>query len=213
MSLESIQVLPTSGQPAKGLVILLHGWGANLEDLLGLAEYLDLSDYQLAFPNAPFPHPFNPVGRMWYDLPDNYSFLGSPEFGDRPDVTKSRQLLLDFITATAEQNSTPLDKVILGGFSQGGAMTLDVGVRLPIAGLMILSGYLHSPLQPQLPELPPTLIVHGTQDMVVPLMAARQTRDQLQQLGAEVQYHEYVMGHEIQPVVLKELQTFVKENL
>lgn len=213
VSLQAITVPPMNGQPAKGLVVLLHGWGANQEDLLGLAEFMDLSEYQLVFPDAPFAHPFNSVGRMWYAFPEDYSFLGTPEFGDRPDLANSRQLLSQFLEEQTQQLDIPFSRTILGGFSQGGAMTMDIGMRFPLAGLMVLSGYLHAPLQPQAKDIPPVLMVHGRQDAVVPLAAAHQARDSLQQFGAPVQYQEYNMGHEIQPVVLQELQNFVKKSL
>jgi len=212
LSLQAITV-PPAHHPPKGLIILLHGWGANCEDLPPLAKFMDLADYQLVFPDAPFPHPYNPVGKMWYAFPESYSFLGTPEFGDRPDLSTSRQELLDFIVDQAKQAGVSLSQTILGGFSQGGAMTLDVGLRLPVAGLMILSGYLHAPLQPQQPNLAPILIIHGRQDAVVPLHSAHQVRDSLQALGAPLHYQEYDMGHEIQPVVLSQIQTFVKEIL
>jgi len=92
-------------------------------------------------------------------------------------------------------------------------MTLDVGVRLPFAGLMILSGYLHAPLQPQQASLPPTLMIHGRQDQVVPLPAAQQARDSLEAIGITPNYQEYDMGHEIQPLALSQIQSFVKERL
>lgn len=213
MSLHAITLSPKSNQTAQGLVILLHGWGANGQDLSPLASMMSLDDYQLVFPEAPFPHPYNPVGKMWYDLPQNYSFLGTSEFRDRPDLSASRQHLIDFITAQSDKASIPLSQTILGGFSQGGAMTLDVGTQLPLAGLMVLSGYLHAPLTAAPGPIPPTLVIHGRQDTVVPLLAAHQVRDRLQALQTPVQYEEYNMGHEIQPVVLGRIQTFVKSIL
>ncbi|NJP09995.1 MAG: alpha/beta hydrolase [Leptolyngbyaceae cyanobacterium RU_5_1] len=213
MSLYAITVPPANGQPPKGLVVLLHGWGANYQDLLGLAEFMDLSEYQLVFPNAPFPHPFNPTGKMWYAFPEDYSFMGTVEFGDRPDLSASRQQLTELLKSLADTTGIPLSKTILGGFSQGGAMTLDVGVRLSIAGLMVLSGYLHAPLQPQLSTFPPVLVVHGKQDTVVPLASAHQVQTSLHSLGVAVHYQEYDMGHEIQPIVLGQIQSFVKAVL
>lgn len=193
--------------------MLLHGWGSNCQDLAGLANYMDLSDYQLVFPEAPFPHPYNPTGKMWYTFPQAYSFLGKPEFGDRPDLSTSRQQLIEFLTQLTQTANIPFSRIILGGFSQGGAMTLDVGERLPLAGLMVLSGYLHAPLQPQQTSLPPILMIHGRQDQVVPLQAAHQTRDSLQALGITPQYQEYDMGHEVQPIAFSQIQSFVKELL
>lgn len=212
MSLHAVTLLPKSTTP-QGLVILLHGWGANCQDLPPLAQMMELSDYQLVFPEAPFQHPYNPVGKMWYDLPQNYSFIGTPEFRDRSDLSTSRQLLTEFIQMQAELAGIPLARTILGGFSQGGAMTLDVGTQLPLAGLMVLSGYLHSPLVAQMGTVPPTLVIHGKQDAVVPVQSAHQVRDRLQALNTSLQYEEYPMGHEIQPIVLKRIQTFIKNLL
>ncbi|MBL1174371.1 alpha/beta hydrolase [Pantanalinema sp. GBBB05] len=211
MALDVITVPPASGQPPQGTMVLLHGWGANYQDLVAIAPYLKLSDYQFVFPNAPFPHPYNPVGKMWYGFPDNYSFAGTPEFSERPDLSTSRQLLTDLINSLPETTGIPLSQTILGGFSQGGAMTLDVGLNLPLAGLMVLSGYLHAPLQPQGNSFPPVLLLHGTEDTVVPIRAAYRARDSLKSLGATVQYEEFNMGHEIQPIVLGYIQNFVKD--
>jgi len=214
LSLKAITIPAQTQPPPKGLIVLLHGWGANCQDLVGLAEFMDLGEYQLVFPDAPFQHPYNPVGKMWYDIPQNYQFMGTAQFGDHPDLTQSRQQLTDLLNGVTSKLNIPFSRTILGGFSQGGAMTLDVGLSLPLAGLVVLSGYLHAPPRLQPGQSPPVLMVHGKQDMVVPVMAAHQSRDGLKTLGVPVQYQEYpMMGHEIQPVVLNELQTFVKETL
>lgn len=95
-------------------------------------------------------------------------------------------------------------------------MTLEVGLQLPLAALMVLSGYVHAPLAVSTEastNLPKVLLVHGRSDLVVPLLAAQQARDQLQRLGLSVQYHELSMGHEIQPVVLKLMQSFIEESV
>jgi phospholipase/carboxylesterase len=213
VSLEAIAVPPDSGQTPEGLVVLLHGWGANFQDLLSLAPFLDLPAYQFIFPNAPFPHPYSPGGRMWYDFPADYQFVGSAEFGDRADLSASRQKLQEFLLSLEGETGIPLNRTILGGFSQGGAMTLDVGLHLPVAALMVLSGYLHAPIQPPVTTGMPLLMVHGRQDLVVPIQAARQARENLQRLGLKLDYQEYDMGHEIQPLVLEEIQKFVKQVL
>jgi phospholipase/carboxylesterase len=212
VSLEVITVPPASGQKPKGTIVLLHGWGANYQDLLSLAPYLDLPDTQFVFPNAPFDHPYGPSGRMWYDFPSDYSFIGSAEFGDRPDLTSSRQQLTELLAELPDHTGIPLSETILGGFSQGGAMTLDVGLNLPLKALMVLSGYVHTPLKSTLAEPMPVLLVHGRQDQVVPIQAAQQANSQLQALGVPVKYLEFNMGHEIQPVVLEQIQAFVKQT-
>ncbi|NET84821.1 MAG: alpha/beta hydrolase [Moorea sp. SIO1F2] len=210
MSLKYINVAPTNNQPPTGLIVCLHGFGANSEDLVSLAKALNLPDYQFLFAEAPFDHPAVPGGKMWYDL-------NVPGY---QGLTESRQKLIDWLESLAKRpryanevsTGVPLSRTILSGFSQGGAMTLDVGLTLPIAGLVSMSGYLHS--EPQLPtssSLPPILIVHGRQDEVVPLMAAHNARDTLTGLGIQVKYQEFDMGHQIIPEVVVLFRNFVLE--
>lgn len=185
----------------------LHGWGANAEDLAGLAPYLSLPNCQMVFPDAPFPHPQVRGGRMWYGFPLGYDFRSPPDFDQQADLIESRQILADWLRSLTETYQIPLSRTILAGFSQGGAMTLDLGLQLPLAGLMILSGYLHSPLQPQHPDMP-VLVIHGKQDPIVPVALAQITCDQLTQHQISVEYHEFNMGHEIQPAAIQLMQQF-----
>ncbi|MCL2932936.1 MAG: alpha/beta hydrolase, partial [Trichodesmium sp. MAG_R03] len=85
----------------------------------------------------------------------------------------------------------------------------DVGVTLPLAGLIILSSYLHSPLQPSVEKLPPILMVHGTEDQVLPIQQGRRSHETFKNLGADIQYQEFDMGHEIRPEILKLMRSFV----
>jgi phospholipase/carboxylesterase len=193
---------------------MLHGWGANAQDVAALAAYLNLPDYYFFFPNAPFPSVYTPTGRVWYNFPDSYAFFSDPAFRDQPELRESRTQLTEWLNALEETTGVPLSRTVLAGFSQGGAMTLDVGLDLPLAALMVLSGYLHAPLvDPLLSPALPTLVVHGRQDMVVPLQAAHGVRDSLTRLGVPVQYHELDMGHEIQPIVLSLMQSFIEETV
>lgn len=192
---------------------MLHGWGANAQDVAALAHYLDLPDFEFAFPNAPFPFPYSPIGRMWYDLPESYSFFSQPAFAQQPQIQESRQRLTDWLLSLEATTGIPLSRTVLAGFSQGGAMTLDVGLNLPLAAMMVLSGYSHAPLNLSAQQPPKILIVHGQLDQVVPLVAAQRTRESLVNQGASVQYHELSMGHEIQPVVLKLMQSFIEESV
>jgi phospholipase/carboxylesterase len=136
---------------------------------------------------------------MWYDL-SSQNGQGLPE---------SRKLLTDWLHSLESSTGVPLSRTILSGFSQGAAMTLDVGLSLPLAGLVALSGYLHPVSEPAGGTFPPVLIVHGRQDSVVPLKAAQYARDSLVALGVSVQYHEFDMGHEIRPEVLVLIRNFV----
>ncbi|MBN3895222.1 MAG: alpha/beta hydrolase [Nostoc sp. NOS(2021)] len=205
MSLQFITVPPATSQPPAGLIVTLHGWGANAEDVASLLPLINLPDYQFVLPNAPFPYPYSPIGRAWYDLRVENMYEGLPE---------SRQLLTDFLESLESTTGVPLSRTILSGFSQGGAMTLDVGSKLPLAGLVVMSGYLHpDALTAAKNEIPPTLITHGRYDEVVPLQAALKARETLKSLGVAVEYHEFEMGHEIHPQTLKVLRNFVVNTI
>ncbi len=203
MSLKFIKIPSTTDRESVAMIVALHGWGANARDLTSLAPAFNLPDYQFVFPDAPFNHPQVPGGKMWYDL----------QGSDSKGLLESRQLLKEFLLSLESSTGVPLSRTILGGFSQGGAMTLDVGLTLPLAGLICLSGYLHS-ISPVVGSvLPPVLIVHGTQDSVVPVSSAIRARDSFTAWGASVQYHEFPMGHEIKPEIVDLMRSFVVETV
>ncbi|MGA1601140.1 MAG: alpha/beta hydrolase [Prochlorothrix sp.] len=190
-------VRPT-GTP-QGQVVLLHGWGANCEDLLGIVPPLDLPHLVFCSPDAPMPHPHAPMGRMWYDLE-------SPQW---TGLSQSRSQLLHWLTQLEQSTQVPLHKTVLVGFSQGAAMTLDVGLRLPVAGLVMLSGYLHPELVLDRPApSPPVLVIHGSFDAVVPIAAAQDTQDFLQEITTYT-YRELAMGHEINLEAIAAVRQFI----
>ncbi|MEO0756587.1 MAG: hypothetical protein AAFY78_06895 [Cyanobacteria bacterium J06648_16] len=209
MTLDIIEV-PTS-KTAQHLLVLLHGWGASARDVAGLANYLALEHTQLLFPNGPFPHPMAPGGRMWYRFPANYDFQSPHDFEQQRDLQQSRQLLMDWLQSLPEATGIPLERTILGGFSQGGAMTLDVGPRLPLAGMMVLSGYAHSPIVSVVSPRP-ILMIHGRQDPVVPLTRAGEAKAQLQAQNLTVDYQEFDMGHEISLPALQIVGRFCQDQ-
>jgi len=201
LSLQVITVPPTTGNKPSGLIITLHGWGANAQNLASMVPLLNLPDYQFMFPDAPLTHPYMSGGKMWYDI--------SSHKGE--GLTESRKILREWLQSLASSTGVPLSRTILSGFSQGAAMTLDIGLSLPLAGLIALSGYLHPISEPVASQFPPVLIVHGRQDSVVPLKAALQARESLMSLGVAVQYQEFDMGHEIRPEVLAVIHNFVSK--
>ncbi|MGB3653952.1 MAG: alpha/beta hydrolase [Rivularia sp. (in: cyanobacteria)] len=208
-ALDFIDVPPTNGETAtKGSIVILHGWGANAEDVASIVPFLQLPQYHFVFPNAPFPHPHSPVGRAWYELSRDNMYEG---------LAQSRKLLIDFLQSLESNTGIPLKQTILSGFSQGGAMTLDVGLKLPLAGLISMSGYLHSDIQnletSATNSLPPVLIMHGKQDEVVPLQAAQKARDALELQAVPLEYREFDGGHQISSQMLDVARTFVLSNL
>ncbi|WP_346291079.1 hypothetical protein [Sphaerothrix gracilis] len=207
MTLTAIAFPAATDQTPQYLLVALHGWGANAQDLAGLAPYLKLENWQMLFPNGPFPHPQVPGGRMWYAFPKDYGFRNPPNFEGQVDLAQSRQQLTEWLLSLEAETGVPLHRTVLAGFSQGGAMTLDVGTQLPLAGLMVLSGYLHAPLTSQ-PTPSPILMIHGRHDPVVPVILAQQAKAALLAQNLTVEYHERDMGHEIQPEMIVQMQHF-----
>lgn len=202
LSLEAISIPPVTGKQPVGLVVILHGWGANAQDLQYLVPGLALSNYHILLPNAPFAHPQVAGGYMWYDL----------EREDYRGLAQSQHLLMNWLKSLEGLIDVPLSSTIMMGFSQGGAMALDVGLHLPLAGLVSISGYWHRTPQEIEPPLPPVSMIHGRQDNVVPLKMAHRLRDYLLELGAPIQYKEVDMGHEIAPEVLEIVRDFILVN-
>ncbi|MDJ0568606.1 MAG: alpha/beta hydrolase [Pleurocapsa sp. MO_192.B19] len=202
-NIEAISAMPNNGK-ANYLLIMLHGWGANYQDFVPFAKMLNFPGFGYLFPNAPFDHFQVPGGKAWYAL-ENKEFTG---------LAQSRKLLLDWLTSLESSTGVPLNKTIMAGFSQGGAMTLDVGLTLPFAALCSFSGYLHYQPQPQENRtFPPTMIIHGKQDPVVPLEAATKAKDELTKMGVSVQYQEFEMAHEVQEPAIALFKQFIVDNV
>ncbi|TVQ61417.1 MAG: alpha/beta hydrolase [Spirulina sp. DLM2.Bin59] len=209
MTLDFITIPPQNNQPPQRLLVALHGWGANLQDLAGLAPAFNLPDYQFIFPNAPFPHPQVPGGRAWYALENGD--LATWQLTGLTGLAESREMLLAWLPSLEAETGIPLSKTVLLGFSQGGAMALDVGLQLPLAGLCSISGYGHGPLAVKGEPAPPVLMIHGQQDPIVPLAAAQSLKQELTSLGVALADHELpTMGHDIPPAALAIAQTFIQ---
>ena len=183
-------------------LVLLHGWGANSQDLAALAQFFTPDGWQMYCLNGIFPHPQVPGGRMWYDLDDP----------DWTGLAESRDRVLGWLNALEETTGIPLGRTVLGGFSQGAAMTLDLGLRLPLAGLMVLSGYPHPDLSvTALADPPPAvLVVHGRQDAIVPVTAAQRIRDFLKSLPIPLTYEEMEAGHEVNAQTIAAMNRFLR---
>jgi phospholipase/carboxylesterase len=207
LGLEAIAISPAGA--GERLLVLLHGWGANAQDVAGLISAINMvsSPIRALLPNAPFAHPMVPGGRAWYSFPANYDFRREHDFAAQADLQESRQRLLAWMRSLPKQTGIPLEKTIMGGFSQGGAMTLDVGVQLPLAAMLILSSYSHAPIQPCITPRP-VLLIHGRQDPVVPLVKALETKSRLEAQGLTLTYHEFDMGHEVSRDALKTASDF-----
>lgn len=209
-SLPYVLVKPPGFQPGAGwpLVVLAHGRGASMYDLAGLAPVLDDTGYVYAFPQGPYS--FYGMGWAWV--------AGQPGVEPLPEGAPSVTELLDgFMAEVLEQTGTQPGNVVLGGFSQGGGVTLRYGLPRPdvFKGLAVLSGAFRDPETVELPQqrTQPIFVVHGTNDTVLSIDMGRSTKAYLEAAGYPLVYKEYPMAHEITPGVIRDLVPWLHETL
>jgi phospholipase/carboxylesterase len=188
-------------------VIWLHGLGADGHDFEGALPWLRLpADHgiRFVFPHAPsIPVTLNQgmVMPAWYDILE----IDLARRHDRDGILQSREAVRMLISREVERG-VPTSSIVLAGFSQGGAVALDTGLRLEesLAGIMALSTYLvledevegeRSTANAQVPILQ----AHGTHDPMVPVTRGQAARDQLTSMGYAVHWQEYPMQHEVCP--------------
>ncbi len=207
--LETLEVEP--GDQAQAAVIWLHGLGADGRDFRPIVPELDLPQearIRFVFPHAPY-RPVTINGgmamRAWYDLLGLEA--GSPQ--DAEGIQDGERRLRELIDRETRRG-VPAERVVLAGFSQGGALALYTGLRYPqrLAGIMGLSTYL--PLHWAVAESraegnaeTPIFMAHGRQDPVLPFELGEYARCWLQERGYPVEWRGYVMGHQ---VCLEEIQ-------
>ena len=205
---------PASGGKPRRLVILLHGLGADGNDLIGLAPYWArlLPDAEFLSPNAPFPCDTAPYGYQWFSSQDR-----SPE-AVLGGVRAAAPILDAFIDEALEERGLKSSELALVGFSQGTMMSLFVGLRRaePVAGIVGFSGRLLAPelLASELRSRPPILLVHGTEDPLVPYSSLAAAESTLKAAGVSVETVTSVgIGHSIDDHGLRRGGQFLKNVL
>jgi phospholipase/carboxylesterase len=180
------------------MVIFLHGYGSNGDDLMGLAPYWRPALPQAVFlaPNAPQPCPGAPGGYQWWALTDL-----SPA-ARAAGVRQSAAALNAYIDAQLARYGLTEDRLALVGFSQGTMVALHVGPRRAetLAGIVGYSGMLADPeaLAAEVAAKPPVLLVHGSTDPTLPVVATHQAKAALEALGFDVAAHVSPgLGHSI----------------
>lgn len=218
---ELLQTIEIETRPKPShAVIWLHGLGADGNDFVPVVDQLDLPPLGIRFV---FPHaPMRPVTinggfvmRAWYDIAQQDLAFKEDERGLRDSQTKIEGLI-----ARENGRGIPSNRIVLAGFSQGGVVTLQTGLRhgKALAGLMVLSAYL--PLAANVEaerhdanRKTPIFIGHGTMDNIVPLALGAMARDQLAGLGHDVEWHQYPMPHSVCPQELQDIGAWLTRVL
>jgi len=200
--LETLEI--ETGPEPRSSVIWLHGLGADGHDFEPIVQELDLRPgaIRFVFPHAPMmPVTINQgfVMRAWYDIVATDLGRNEDEAGVR-----ASQAALEELIARERDRGVAVSRIVLAGFSQGGAIALQTGLRHPgrLAGIMALSTYLpiagtvageaHAANRDV-----PVFMAHGELDPVVPIARARESRARLESLGYPVEWHEYRMPHSV----------------
>ena len=210
-----------TGAPPGASVIWLHGLGADGHDFEPIVPYLGLPAdlvVRFVFPHAPKRAVTLNMGLImpaWYDIRVNDLRREHDETGIRDSATRVTALI-----DREKERGVPAGRIVLAGFSQGGALALHVGLRHPerLAGIMALSCYLacEENLESEISETGralPIFQAHGTQDPMVPLERGREAHDRLSALGCPVEWHTYPMAHEIHPQEIQEIGAWLARRL
>lgn len=216
-TLDAIEI-ETARNPSAS-IIWLHGLGADGNDFAPIVPALKLpgAAIRFVFPHAPMrPVTINGGMRMraWYDIAD-----GANRREDESGVRAS-QTLIEALIAREKERGTAANRLVLAGFSQGGAIALQTGLRHSerVAGIMALSTYL--PIADKFAAEAgkanrdaPIFMAHGSYDPVIPLARAEQSRGLLQSLGYQVEWREYPMQHSVCPEEVSDISAWLGKVL
>lgn len=218
-SIETIEL--STGPAPENSVIWLHGLGADGHDfepvvpMLGLEE---IADTRFIFPHAPVrPVTLNAgmLMRAWYDIKG----MNVSRDQDEEGIEQSAGLVRGLIEREIDRG-IPASRIVLAGFSQGGAIAAHVAPRYPLklAGLMVLSGYLLFPerLADELHSSnsgTPVFVGHGSMDPMVPIAMGRDLADRFRTLKIPVEWHEYMMPHSVNEQELQDIGAWLRARL
>jgi phospholipase/carboxylesterase len=216
---DPIEVEPTALHDAS--VIWMHGLGASAHDFADMPRIISRPGTRWVFPNAPVrPVTLNNGWKMpsWFDI----RYLAGESDGEREcpiEAQESADIISQFIEAE-HSRGVPYNRIVLIGFSQGGAMSLYTGCRFPqqIAGMICLSGYLifpevHMESSTAANRETPILVCHGVRDDMVPFSAGQRTVEFLLENDWKVDFEQYSMFHEVCMSEIRRVEEFLSEIL
>ena len=204
-NLSFISLSPEDDSLSLGVIFLLHGFGANMRDLVDIAPMINQKDFIYIFPNAPFEinSGFNQKAYSWFDF-DNLN-----------EIKESEKILENTIEESLGLFNIDKDKIYLGGFSQGGMMTMhaDIIHQNLFSGLLILSSTKISQidLNIDLSINPRVFLAHGVNDSIISINQGQETHRKLISKGLNVEYHEYEMGHQIIEKEIIDIKSWLSE--
>ena len=180
---------PATSEVTKQLVIFVHGYGADGQDLIGLAPYFarHLPDAAFVAPNGPQRCDMSPMGFQWFAISQ---FDASSRLNG---VLEAAPILNQFIDQELENHGLKDENILLVGFSQGTMMSLHVGLRRErqLAGILGYSGLLAGPelIGDEIKSKPPILLIHGDQDEMLPVQHLHDAVDALSGAGLNLEWH------------------------
>jgi len=180
------ELISLNSESATNRLVLLHGWGADAQDLVPVGKLLTegFKDFEIVSLSAPHSHPSG-FGRQWYPLyPHKWEQI--------PKAVSDLEKRLNNFSL----EKIPLEKTLLLGFSQGGAMALELATRINFAGVFAVSSYPHPEWQPK-KDFSTIFICHGNIDQVVPKEASQKSFDILRKNGVKSELYFFEGGHEI----------------
>lgn len=210
-SLEHIIYYPSRTTEQYSTIIALHGRGTDENDLIPLVFSLGLTDALVISPRAPLPFELG-GGFAWYNL-------GQEGVPNPQTFHSSLHLLRRFISEIKAGYPVNPERIILLGFSQGAVMAYTEAVTNPtsIQGIAALSGYIpqQSGLQFDLQRITAltAFASHGTYDQTIPVQLGRESAEFLRRAGADIEYREYPMGHEVREETIRDLAAWTKNRL
>ncbi len=182
------------------LLLLLHGYGSNEEDLFSFAPELPDDSYVIS---VRAPYDLQPYGYAWYAI---HFDADENKFSDNEQAKESVEIIARFIDEIVKQYPIDTKNITLIGFSQGAILSYATALTYPekISKVVALSGYFNQEIMPEVIDIKAVshvkfFVSHGSVDQVIPVDWARKTKPALEKLGLEIEYQEYPMGHGVSP--------------
>ena len=209
-------VIIDTSSPIQQTVIWLHGLGADGHDFAPIVPELNIPNTRFIFPHAPHQAITMNNGyemRAWYDLYGLTLQTKQDEAGMR-----AMQHEIESLIETEQAQGIPADKIVLAGFSQGGAMAFFTGLRYPkkLAGILALSTYVS--LKEKLADEAhsankdiPIFMAHGSFDSIITLDTCLVSRRLLEDLDYRIEWHEYPMPHSVCSEEIEDIARFLKQ--